>query len=257
MESPDEGRRLLRQGEAIPSRARLVRAGVVAGMRVLDAGCGAGAVTRELCDLVGPTGHVTAMDPSPRLLGEAQVALSGQANVTFVSAALPETGLPGEQFDLAWSHLVFEHLRAPEAGLRELVRLVRPGGQVVVSDADGNGLLNWPQPPEVEAGVAKVARALERAGVDLFVGRKLHHFFWRAGLVDLRDSIDPAFVMGAADERMLNDWRTRFEALGPLARSEFSSPAAWDSFTRAFLAMMEDPSVLKYGVFITAQGTRR
>jgi SAM-dependent methyltransferase len=256
MESEAEGARLLRQGEAQPSRARLLRAGVEAGMRVLDAGCGAGAVTRELCELVGPAGRVTALDPSPRLLEEARAALAGHRNVDFVQAALPATGLPGGQFDLAWSHLVFEHLADPAAALGELKRLVRVGGKVVVSDVDGNGLLNWPQPPLVEAGAARMQRALERAGVDLFVGRKLHHLFWHAGLSELRDRVDPAFVVGAADERLLADWRTRLEALTPLALTEFDSPADWDALRREFLGMLADPAVLKYGVFITAEGTR-
>ena len=256
MESAAEGARLLQQGEAQPSRARLLRAGVSAGMRVLDAGCGAGAVTRELCALVGPAGRVTALDPSPRLLDEARLALAGHANVDFVQAALPSTGLPGGQFDLAWSHLVFEHLADPAAALGELKRLVRVGGKVVVSDVDGNGLLNWPQPPLVVAGTARVQRALARAGVDLFVGRKLHHLFWSAGLEDLRDWVDPAFAVGAADARLLADWRTRLETLTPLALAEFESKADWEAHTREFLAMLADPGVLKYGVFITAEGKR-
>ena len=134
---------------------------------------------------------------------------------------------------------------------------MRVGGKVVVSDVDGNGVLNWPQPPLVEAGVARMLRALERAGVDLFVGRKLHHLFWRAGLAELRDWVDPAFAFGIADERTLADWRTRFEALTPLALGEFESRADWDALQGAFLEMLRDPGVLKYGVFMTAEGTRR
>jgi ubiquinone/menaquinone biosynthesis C-methylase UbiE len=256
MESQDEGQRLLRQADAHPSRERLLRAGVKPGLRVLDAGCGAGAVTRELCELVGPTGQVTALEPGARLLSQARATLAAFDTVTFVQAGLPSTGLPEATFDLVWCHLVLEHLRDPEAAVRELVRVVKPGGRVVVCDVDGNGLLNWPQPALVDDGVARVLAALEAAGVDLYVGRKLHHLLWRAGLTQLRDWVDPAFAFSVADERWLDDWRTRFEALRGLAEPRFPSPAAWEGFVHAFLLMLKDPGVLKYGVLLTAEGTR-
>jgi ubiquinone/menaquinone biosynthesis C-methylase UbiE len=67
-------------------------------MRVADFGCGVGAVTQMLAEMVGPSGHVTGIDVSGAQLDQARqhCAESGFSHVTFVEASATATALPRE-----------------------------------------------------------------------------------------------------------------------------------------------------------------
>lgn len=257
MESPAEGRRLLAQERANPSRQRLVDAGVKRGQRALDAGCGAGAVTAHLLELVGPEGHVTAFDASNARLGLARRALGEPANLTLDLRELPRTGLPDACADFTWSQFVFEYLPEPRLALAELVRLTRPGGTVAVAEIDGYGLGVWPVSPWLETALVTFQQALARARFDLFVGRKLFTLFREAGLGEVRVQLSPFHVTaGAAEPAMLEDWRVRFDALAPVGRAAFGDDAGWQRFTREYLELLANPDALKYAVVLTTVGTR-
>lgn len=255
MESPAEGRRLLAQARTNPARERLVAAGVEPGMRVLDVGCGPGAVTLELCELVGTRGQVVGIDPSPGRLTEARELLAGHPNVLLLQAGLPATGLLPRSFDAVHAQYVFEYLGDFGPALDACIGLCRPGGRVVVSDIDGHGLHAWPVPAAVEAGIATFQAALVRTGFDLFVGRKLFSAFVARGLGEVRVQLTPIDVVaGAADERLLADWRQRFEALAPVGEKAFGSAQSWGEFAAAYLALLSDPAALKYTVMLTTSG---
>ena len=257
MESPDEGRRLAAQARANPARERLARAGFGPAMRVLDVGCGSGDVTRELAELVGPGGRVVAVDPSASRRAEARAALAAFPQVEVQEGALPRLGFADGDFDGVFSQYVLEYLGDPAPHVRECARVCRSGGRVVISDIDAHGLHNWPMAPEVQDGVKRLETALASTGFDLYVGRKLFHHFRQAGFIDVQVQVTPIDVVaGAADERLIADWRQRLAVLTPLAVGHFGGVSAWNTFCEGYLAMLADPLALKYTLLVTTAGTR-
>ncbi|RYZ35091.1 MAG: methyltransferase domain-containing protein, partial [Myxococcaceae bacterium] len=176
--------------------------------------------------------------------------------VTRMSSA-SATGLPAEAFDYVWSQYVFEYLPDRQVALAELIRVTRPGGRVVVSDIDGLGFQNWPFPEHLRQGTQRIVEALEARGFDLYVGRKMFSDFRRAGLTDVRVHLVPFYMApGAAEQRLLRDWQTRFEALAPVAIPAFGGPDAYRAHCEGFLAMLADPEGLKYAVTLVTEGTK-
>ena len=108
------------------------------GKRVLEIGCGTGVVSREIARRVGPDGSVLALDPSPVFLARARelARADGIENVAFQVADARALELPDEAFDLAVAVTVLCHVPGREQVLRELCRVVRPGGQVLIMDGD-------------------------------------------------------------------------------------------------------------------------
>jgi SAM-dependent methyltransferase len=101
-------------------------ADVGAGQRVLDVGCGPGALTTELVRLVGSDG-VTAVDPSESFVAAARERHPG---VTVEQAAAEQLPFPDDAFDAALAQLVVHFMTDPVAGLQELSRVTRTGGVV-------------------------------------------------------------------------------------------------------------------------------
>ncbi len=257
MESADETRRLLLQEQADDARSLLLATGLRPGDRALDAGCGPGGISQTMAHIVGEQGHVTGVDFNDVRLGEAARRCAHLPHVDFIQGDIRHTGLPDAAFDYTWSQYVLEYLSDRDAGLVELIRVTRPGGRVVVSEIDGQGLNNWPLTGALAEGVRCFQRGLESQGFDLFVGRKLFHAFRRAGLRDVRVHLAPQYIVaGTADARFIADWETRFAALAPAVTPAFGSEAAYREFCQDYLHMLSDPDTLKYSVLVVTEGVR-
>lgn len=95
-------------------------------------------MTRMLASLVGPSGSVTGIDlHSAQIEQAAQLsAIDGLANSTFVTADACMTGLTGNQFDLVYCRFLLLHLTNPASCLREMWRVLKPGGILLAEDGD-------------------------------------------------------------------------------------------------------------------------
>lgn len=101
-------------------------AGLHAGQRALDVGCGPGALTGPLVARLG-TAAVAAVDPSPTFVAEAQERFPG---LDVRRGAAEHLAWPDDTFDAALAQLVVHFMADPVAGLREMGRVTRPGGVV-------------------------------------------------------------------------------------------------------------------------------
>src|SRR5437870_1016157 len=101
-------------------------AGVRGGQRLLDVGCGPGALTAELVSRAGPDA-VSAVEPSGSFAAAARERLPG---VDIRQAAAERLPFGDAAFDVALAQLVVHFMADPVAGLREMGRVTRPGGVV-------------------------------------------------------------------------------------------------------------------------------
>ncbi|MFI1727884.1 class I SAM-dependent methyltransferase [Streptomyces acidicola] len=120
--------------------AAVAELGLRSGDRVLDAGCGTGRALPPLRAAVGPTGVVLGADLTPAMLEAAVQAgrdRDGQLLLTDV-AALP---LHTESLDAVFAAGLIAHLPNPTENLRELARVVRPGGTLALFHPIGRAAL--------------------------------------------------------------------------------------------------------------------
>jgi ubiquinone/menaquinone biosynthesis C-methylase UbiE len=196
----------------------LARAGVGPGMRCLDLGCGAGAVTLELARMVGPDGHVTGVDADAAVLdvARADAAREGLANVEFLVGDVLEVA-DSSAFDVVSCRLLLHHVSRPVELLRRMWAAVAPGGAIAVEDADFDGLFCDPPNDGFEFYRRLYAQVVARRGGDASVGRKLHRYFVAAGIPDPRMSVlQRADVEGEAKRLAL--WT--LEATAEASRAE-------------------------------------
>jgi SAM-dependent methyltransferase len=104
---------------------------VRASRRILDAGCGNGRYTRFLLRAASRDALITAFDISPRMLKRARRRLHS-TRVTHVAADLTHLPYPDAYFDTIVCGWVLEHLPDPDPGLRELARVLQPGGKLLL-----------------------------------------------------------------------------------------------------------------------------
>jgi ubiquinone/menaquinone biosynthesis C-methylase UbiE len=191
--------RILEARGSQPNQTRLRRAflslaGVGAGMRVLDVGCGTGVVTRDVAARVGTEGAAVGVDPSRVLLAVARRRSRGAggsgARPTFRHGDGLELPFPPASFDVTLAVTVLLHVPAGDRILGEMMRVTRPGGRVAVLDQDfGTFVLDVPDRALTRRIVDGHA---ERFYAEPWSGRTLARRLRLAGLARVRSQ---AFVV--------------------------------------------------------------
>ncbi len=166
---------ILARDRARDTSALLKRAGVRSGMRAVDLGCGGGHVTLELAQMTAPDGLVTGVDVDAVKLDLARDEATHRQidNVEFRTADVSRWDEP-ETYDLVYSRFLLQHLTERTELLGRMWKAVRPGGVLVVEDADFDGWACHPPNAGFDFFVRAYSEALRRRGGDPTFGRQLY-----------------------------------------------------------------------------------
>lgn len=258
-ETEGETARLSEQATRDPVEQRLRWAGLAPGMRAVDAGCGPGDTSRIMARLVGPTGSVFGFDGSAARIEAARgrPKEAGSAPIEYGLGDVQTPPLPDGSADFVVCQYVLEYLATPEKAVAGFMKVLKPGGTLLLVDCDGIGVMNWPAPPVVERGLPLLVALLAKTGFDPHVGRKLYSLAVQAGVQTPQLLTYPYMqAAGAASEEEQAAWRQRFEALTPLGVQAFGSMDAWKLFTTDYLAMLSDHSIFKFILGVAVKGRR-
>ena len=126
-----------------PTEKMFDMARIKRGQRVLDLAAGAGDQSIELALRVGPDGEVVATDLSPAILQMARerAVHDGMSNISFEVADIEALNMPDQSFDAAVCRLGMMFLPDPVAGLRSILRVLKPDAHfcaMVFSDPSHN-----------------------------------------------------------------------------------------------------------------------
>jgi SAM-dependent methyltransferase len=182
-----ELKRLNTQAQLVDPMTRqfFISAGIVAGMRVLDIGSGAGDVAFLAAELVGPSGEVIGTDRSPEAV-KAALAGAKARSLGNVSFRLGDpTALAFERpFDAIVGRYVLMFSPDPVAMLKGIAGNLRPGGVIVFHEVDwiGIGSQRLPRSPTYELCCAWIVDTFRKVGTNPNMGLGLYSAFLSAGL---------------------------------------------------------------------------
>jgi SAM-dependent methyltransferase len=108
-------------------------AGLGPGQTVLDVACGTGALACAAAEIVGPEGHVTGLDPNPEML---VVARRKPGHIDWVEGRAEALPFGDASFDAVASQFGMMFFDDPAKALREMMRVLRPGGGLAVAVCD-------------------------------------------------------------------------------------------------------------------------
>jgi ubiquinone/menaquinone biosynthesis C-methylase UbiE len=176
-------------------------------LKILDVGCGPGTISVDLASRI-PQGFVYAIDPSADVIAKARqhAEEKGVSNVRFEVGDIFKwadlDGVEEASFDVVHAHQVLQHLQDPLGAMKQMVRLVKPGGVLAVRDCDYSAMSWYPEHPgmdkwkELYINVANGLKAYPN------MGKSLHAVAMQAGIPrsDIEASIG-AWVFSTPEER--------------------------------------------------------
>lgn len=177
--------------QAMAERARAVEgdlwqaAGIVAGARVADVGCGPGATLLVMAQVVGSTGSVVGVDADREAVRTAQelIRRSAVEHADVRVGSADDTGLEAGTFDAVVMRHVLAHNGGREQAIVDhLAGLVRPGGSVYLVDVDLTAFRVLDADPDSLQMMERYAAFHRSRGNDPQVGLRLGQLVERAGL---------------------------------------------------------------------------
>lgn len=158
------------------------------GQHVLDVGCGTGEDARRMAQRVAPGGRVIAVDGSQHMIAVARQRAEGCGlPIEFQITDAHRLPYADDCFDASRADRIFMHLESPAQALREMQRVTRPGGRVLVYEVDFETLtVDLPQHERTRKIVNLWCDGFRNG----WLGRHIPALFREAGLEDVR--ITPA-----------------------------------------------------------------
>ncbi|HEX3002023.1 MAG TPA: methyltransferase domain-containing protein [Methanoregula sp.] len=153
--------------------------------QVLDAGCGAGADLVALAALVSPECRLVGLDASAALLSRAveRTTTGCREQCSLARGDITQTPFRDDAFDACRIDRVLQHLNKPDAAVRELARILRPGGVLVAFDNDWESF-------SISLGDQEIAARIRKAWHNSFasgrIGRHLPSLFETCGITAVR-----------------------------------------------------------------------
>jgi ubiquinone/menaquinone biosynthesis C-methylase UbiE len=234
----------------------LLRAlGLQEDMSILEVGSGSGSVTDRLAEEFASS-RIFTVEPDPVLRDAAHRRFLSKDKMRERITALPGScehiPLESESVDLAFVRFVFQHLADPNLAATELLRVLKPGGRIVVIDFDGELWgLSSPYNTELMPIHARVFAAQSDRGGNRYIGRHLPKILSAAGYLQV--ALYPFAV--SSDEVGIEAFAPIIgpENLLPHVESGLVLMSEYNSVLRDYQRFIDDPThtVLSLGFLAT------
>jgi ubiquinone/menaquinone biosynthesis C-methylase UbiE len=159
--------------------------GIADGYHLLDLGCGVGSYSHDVFPLVGTTGRVVGLDQSPAFIEIARKrAKEFGMPIEYVVGDIQAIPFPNDTFDGSRVERVLQYVDHPRLAIAEMMRVTKPGGRIVATEADWDSTVC--DLPGLERAVLRRANnAISDGSGNGWMGRELRRLFLDAGLVDV------------------------------------------------------------------------
>jgi ubiquinone/menaquinone biosynthesis C-methylase UbiE len=168
----------------------LRNAGVSAGKSIADIGCGPGIITELLANEVDVSGLVLGVEKNERLFNLAKNRTSHYSQVQIINNdACNLMEVRDNSFDFAYARFILQHISDPLTLLCESLRILKPGGKLVVMDVDDSLFHLTPYHNELDQFLDEASESQKKYGGDRYIGHKIPCMMFNAGFTNINTSI--------------------------------------------------------------------
>jgi SAM-dependent methyltransferase len=222
--------------------------------RILDAGCGSGAMARCFASHFADA-SVIGVDIRDDYVVYAQGGAKedGLQNVELRQGGVFDLPFANASFDVVWSKYVMQWINDPEKAVAEFRRVTKPGGVVVCCNFDGFAVTHYPEDESLQRHILTVFPRL----VDVNIGRKTAPIFYECGLINISVLFEPDSLfttVGTIDPERRENWVVQLAAARPHIAKILGSDDAAREFCDAFVRYYDRPDTSSYTALYFVRG---
>lgn len=157
---------------------------ISAGMKVCDLGCGMGNLINAL-DYKYSNLELVGIEIAKEQFDVAKEINEGRPNIELINSDILENTLPSNYFDVTYCRYLLEHVQAPIEVIKEMVRITKLGGKIVVQENDLDNIIYYPTIEGHREVITQLCNLQIQMGGDPYIGRKLYSFFKEANVKNI------------------------------------------------------------------------
>ncbi|MDA3941564.1 MAG: class I SAM-dependent methyltransferase [Spirochaetia bacterium] len=234
-------------------------AGLKEGMRVADIGCGSGITSSFLKQIVGESGHVTGIDGSDTRILHARENY-GKEKIEFVNLDINDSLIDLGDFDFIWVRFFLEyHRKNSFAIVKELTKLLQPGGIICLVDLDHNCLNHFGLSRRLESAMINISDIIEKNGdFDPYIGRKLYSYLYDLGFKKINVEMKAHhLIYGELSQVDKYNWLKKIDVAAKKSGYRFEEYSnGYEGFLDEFKTFFTDPRRFTYTPIISCRGIK-
>ena len=259
MEDKDESLRLVLKTDIDVLKRQAEWAGIKPGMRIADIGCGSGKTTYHLCEMIQPGGHAVGIDMSRERIDFAKKNYWSD-KIEYVCKdiykPLDELG----RFDFIWVRFFLEYHRSQSFNIiKNLSKLLKPGGVLCLIDLDSNCLRHFGIPSRLNRTIAGIMKTLETDfDFDPYIGIKLYSYLYDLKYKNINVAMEPHhLIFGELNEKDDFNWTRKVLVGAKRAGYHFSEyKGGYNEFILEYQMFFSDPRRFTYTPLILCRGIK-
>ncbi|GFO53751.1 hypothetical protein GMSM_07580 [Geomonas sp. Red276] len=259
MENDEEALRLDLKTDDEVTRRDARWAGLEPGMRVVDVGCGSGKTTSKLASLAQPGGEAVGLDLSDQRVSFAREQYADSVT-SFTKVDLLKPLEVAGRFDFGWVRFLLEYHRTGSAQIvKNVSRILKPGGILCLIDLDHNCLNHFGQPARLERAVAAIVGRLElERDFDPYAGRKLYALLYDLGYLDIRVKMEAHhLIYGRLSGTDEFNWGKKIAVAAKESGYDFGEyEGGYREFVDEFRTFFKEPRRFTYTPMICCRGRK-
>jgi len=258
MESPFENNRLANKVNPKEFIRDYLQKIITPCATILDVGCGPANIAQEIANAY-PDTTVTGLDISAHRLSVVCQALSAK-NLSLVAGNVYNLPFPDDTFDLIFSRMMFEYLKHPLEALKEIKRICKTAGTVLIQDIDGQFVFQYPEDLQLMSQIEIIFNELKQhTGFDPIVGRKLYHMFYKNGFLNIQTQMTKYhLIYGKINSENDQYWKEKIAtALPKIRKLTDKKNIDIDRAIHSFLNYLRREDTLTFSNLFTVYGTKQ
>jgi SAM-dependent methyltransferase len=259
MEDAEESLRLDVKTDNTVTEKQALWAGLQPGMRVADIGFGSGKTTAKLNELAQPGGAVVGIDLAKQRVNYATEHYA-RPGIAFLCRDAREPMEDLGNFDFVWVRFLLEYYLTGSFDLvKNLDKLLKPGGILCLIDLDYNCLSHYGIPPRMERTIMELAQLLaDRADFDFYAGRKLYSYLYDLGYERIKIDLTAHHLFyGPIKKSDDFNWTKKIEVVVKNFGFHFDEyRGGYEEFFAEFRRYFSDPRRFTYTPVICCRGRK-
>ena len=234
-----------------------VKFGLKNGMKIIECGSGPGFLMRNILKMF-PDCKATALEIDPFLF-EVLKSNAVENNVKLfdtINASIYDTQLPDNTFDFIITRLVIEHLQSPLDAIKELYRILKPGGKLVITSNDfAYHLVTYPVIPELDEMYNAYCRSRISEGGNPLIGRQIPTYLKKNNFTNVQLDLISVHSDLVGDNAILQAENVNISK--SLVKEGFLKKETLDALADSWYRMLKDPDHIIYRQLFVICGEKK